>query len=254
MLTRSSGYSQYPPIRMTLKQYQPSEATRCVAFALIELLVVISIISVLAGLLLPSLSKAKASARRINCLSNLKQTGLAFSLFAQDNNSRYPWMAKAAEGGSQDTLDQAYQQFFLLANYLPTPKTLFCPSDRGMKLRSTWGEYFTNGNLGVSYFAGLCANEVFPRTLLLGDRNINDLGMFSQCTNAGGLVARGICPTSSWSDTMHAKAGNIAFADGSAEKFNTARLQSLAANPINGTRCNSNHILAPCPDCEFAAP
>jgi prepilin-type processing-associated H-X9-DG protein len=220
---------------------------------LIELLVVLAIISVLSGLLLPSLSKANARARQVNCLSNLKQTGLAFSLWAQDNNGRYPWMAPAVDGGSQDTLDQAYQQFFL-PNYLPSPKALFCPSDRGMKLRSTWGEYYTNGNLGVSFFAGLCANEAFPRTLLLGDRNLNDLGMFSECTNAGGMVARGVSSTSSWSDTMHGKAGNIAFPDGSAEQLTTPKLQRLAANPVAGARCNENHVLAPCPDCEYASP
>jgi prepilin-type processing-associated H-X9-DG protein len=52
---------------------------------LIELLVVVSIIAVLAALLLPSLSKSKGRAQGINCVSNIKQLSLAWSLYADDN-------------------------------------------------------------------------------------------------------------------------------------------------------------------------
>lgn len=60
------------------------------AFTLIELLVVISIIGILAGLLLPSLTKASQQAKAAKCVSNLKQVGTAFLLFAGDNGDQLP--------------------------------------------------------------------------------------------------------------------------------------------------------------------
>src|SRR5579863_9975311 len=69
--------------RNTTKARQPG-------FSLVELLVVIGIIAVLAALLLPALSMAKARGRRVTCLSNVRQIDLGFRMYCDDSNDTSP--------------------------------------------------------------------------------------------------------------------------------------------------------------------
>jgi len=88
-------------------------------FTLIELLVVISIIALLVAILMPALGKAKNQAKTMICLSNLRQWGIYFNMYAEDNNERFP-SAKACPSGSSWTIVLEYYDH-------EGKEILFCP-------------------------------------------------------------------------------------------------------------------------------
>jgi prepilin-type N-terminal cleavage/methylation domain-containing protein/prepilin-type processing-associated H-X9-DG protein len=218
-------------------------------FTLIELLVVIAIIAVLAGMLLPSLGRAREQARQISCLNNFRQVGLAFEMYKIPYNGYYPanpeWKTNLWEYAAADSRD----------------RIAYCPSRHGRTISYENWFYGQGYNIGsgaptgdgaqITGFVGRLEGRIRNAggKILLAEWGRNSDGQGGcnagpPCSDESGVLAEsGMLfggSTSFWAVVrVHNGGGNVLFGDGSVrwmrpEEFHSNADGTGVASGING--------------------
>jgi hypothetical protein len=186
---------------------------------------------VLAVLIAPAFSRAKARSPQIECVNNLKQIGAAYRIWANDHGDQFPSDASETNGGWSDLLSRGnagpdcWRNYAVMSNELgQSTHVLICPSDERKQAADFTA--FTN-NMGLSYFVGAHASDAYPQGILAGDRNLapgivpqKDYGFSPKSGQGNDVIIKGaVC----WSFKMHSHGkgggtGNILLGDGSASQ------------------------------------
>jgi hypothetical protein len=176
---------------------------------LLETLVVMVLLAVLFAMLAPAFSHPHSKAPRITCINNMKQLGIAYRVWENDNGDKYPMQQTEALGGMQEILSNsvsagrfAYLPYSIMQNELgQSPRIVVCPSDDRIANTNFWpgslnapqparsfklGGTGTFDNTNVSYFCGVGAIDMYPQSILGGDRNLGNGGVINA---ANGMVS-----------------------------------------------------------------
>jgi prepilin-type N-terminal cleavage/methylation domain-containing protein/prepilin-type processing-associated H-X9-DG protein len=207
-------------------------------FTLLELLVVIAIIGILAALLFPLLSRAKASAKGTQCTSNLRQLGLAWTMYGEENHGRLVSLTNWVTGdmtNPQDATNAALlvdSHVAMFARYIQTPALYKCPADASPLVRSVSMNNRLNPDCEYWIGGGGALFEVFRTSqdirspaqiyVLLDERSdsINDRSFCVDMSNTGNMGGQGANDPYWMIDypaSYHSGSGRFSFADGHAE-------------------------------------
>jgi len=159
--------------------------------------------------------QVRADANRSRCAHHLKETALAFRLFANDNADRFPAQVSQTFGGAREaaTAGRIEAVFRPLADYQARPEHLVCPGDT----RSAGRSFSTLAVTNISYFVNLGAKGSASSEVLFGDRDLTAADRSSEEANwLAGFHRLSAGHAVEWSGTLHRGNGNLALADGSA--------------------------------------
>jgi len=180
------------------------------AMTMFEALLVVVLLAMLAVLLMPAVLPYHHHPYRINCVNNLKQIGLAYQIWAGDNQNKYPMEISVTNGGTMElaAAGNVVANFQILSNELSDPKILCCGLDDKRSIATNFSVKFTAKN--ISYFVAVDATAMkSPTNFLSGDDSFEISG---KPVDSGLLELPRDAPVT-WNPKRHS-AGNILFADG----------------------------------------